>query len=172
MARNRVPYPRDKKSGGFDLFVDDSDVATLIKSLRIADSALRKNTNTELREAAKECGLQLRNQLIMEASAVPAPQAKLVASAIRVKSDRFPVVQVGGPKKVGRPYKSRSGGRKRAPAGALLWGVEYGDRFGRFASRNANGYWLQPTVIRFSENKAIDIYKTAVIRIFQNAGVL
>jgi len=171
MAR-KTPYPRDKRSGGFDLFVDDSDVASLIKCMSIADAELRKNTNADLRAAAKECAGQLRNQLVMEAHAVPAPQAPLVASAIRVKSDRFPVVQVGGPKKVGRAYKSRSGGKKRAAAGALLWGVEYGDKHGRFASRNNNGYWIKPTIIRFADNKAIEIYKRAVIRIFQNAGVI
>jgi hypothetical protein len=74
-------------------------------------------------------------------------------------------VDVGGSKKVGRKYggeqsKSGKGSKVRqqaAPAGALLWGTEYGsgkgtDSIGRAysnrfkAARNKRGYWINPAV--------------------------
>jgi hypothetical protein len=74
-------------------------------------------------------------------------------------------VDVGGTKKVGRKYggeasKSGKGNKVRqgsAPAGALLWGTEYGsgkgtDSIGRAysnrfkAPRNKRGYWIAPAV--------------------------
>jgi hypothetical protein len=74
-------------------------------------------------------------------------------------------VDIGGPKKVGRKYggeasKSGKGNKVRqnaAPAGALLWGTEYGssrgtDSLGRAytdrfkAPQNKKGYWINPAV--------------------------
>jgi hypothetical protein len=102
---------------------------------------------------------------MMSAQAAPAPQTKLVAETITPKRDRLIRVDIGGPKKVGRKYggeasKSGKGNRVRqnaAPAGALLWGTEYGshggvDSIGRtFTNRfktpyNKRGYWIAPAV--------------------------
>lgn len=162
------------KGRAFSIDVDDTDVQTLLKALSKVDADLRKSSNARLREAAKDCAGALATELKAASFAVPAPQAGLVAKSVKVKSDRTPVVQVGGPKKVGRPYKSRRTGSKvSAPAGQLLWGVEYGDQHGRFAARNESGYWIKPTVKRFSEStKAIDTYKQAVVQILGDAGVL
>jgi hypothetical protein len=72
-------------------------------------------------------------------------------------------VDIGGAKKVGRAYggEMRKNGKKvkvqRAPAGALLWGSEFGshpgvdamgrkytNRFG--AQYRKSGYWINPAV--------------------------
>jgi hypothetical protein len=107
---------------------------------------------------------RLAGQLMMFSHSAPAPQTKLVAQTIAAKRDRLIRVDVGGPKKVGRKYggeTSKSGkGKVRqnaAPAGALLWGTEYGsgpgvDSIGRpytnrfKAPRNKRGYWITPAV--------------------------
>jgi hypothetical protein len=161
-----------KTKAGPVLYVDDSDVQTLFRALGKVNADLRKDTNAQLRIAAKECATDLAMLLKMNVIGSPAPQTKLVAASVKVKSDRTPVVTVGGSKKVGRAYKSRKGGTRRAPAGQLLWGVEYGDKHGRFAGRNPDGHWIKPTVRQFAETGAIPKYKTAVIRILTDAGVL
>jgi hypothetical protein len=162
-----------RRGSAFTIDVDDTDVQTLLRALSKVDADLRKSSNARLREAAKECAGQLKVALYQAIPSSPAPQTRLVAASIKVKSDRTPVVQIGGPKKVGRPYKSRKGGTVRAPAGQLLWGVEYGDKDGRFAERNTDGHWIKPTVKAFGEStKAIDTYKAAVVQILNDAGVL
>jgi hypothetical protein len=104
----------------------------------------------------------------------PAPQTKLVVQTIKTPRDRLVRVDIGGPKKVGRPYggeSSKSGKGKKvrqqaAPAGALLWGTEFGshggvDSIGRvFTNRfktpyNKRGYWIAP---------AVDFYVPVVAR--------
>jgi hypothetical protein len=101
----------------------------------------------------------------MFSQSAPSPQTKLVAQSIVAKRDRVIRVDVGGTKKVGRKYggeqsKSGKGNKVRqnqAPAGALLWGTEYGSTKGtdsigrpysnRFkAARNKRGYWIAPAV--------------------------
>jgi len=146
----------------------------LFDNLKKADSELRKASNARLREAAKECAHDLAQRLRMSAYGAPAPQALLVARSIKVKSDRFPVVAIGGSKKVGRAYKSRKGrGTVRASAAALLFGSENGDYHGRFADRNDAGYWIKPTVKDFStSSEAIGNYQKAVLQILDDAGVL
>lgn len=157
---------------GPTVYVDDSDVQTLFRALGKVNADLRKDTNAQLRIAAKECATELAMLLKINFAGAPAPQTKLVELSVRVKSDRTPVVTVGGKKKVGRAYKSRKGGTRRAAAGTLLWGVEYGDKHGRFASRNEDGYWIKPTVKQFSETGAIPKYKKAVVAILTDAGVI
>lgn len=161
-----------KTKAGPVLYVDDSDVQTLFRALGKVNADLRKDTNAQLRVAAKECAGELAMLLKMNVIGAPAPQTKLVAASVKVKSDRTPVVQVGGTKKVGRAYKSRKGGTRRAPAGQLLWGVEYGDKHGRFSARNPDGNWIKPTVKQFSETGAIPKYKKAVVAILTDAGVI
>jgi hypothetical protein len=101
----------------------------------------------------------------MFSQSAPAPQTKLVAQTITPKRDRLIRVDIGGSKKVGRKYggetsKSGKGAKVRqqsAPAGALLWGTEYGSHPGidsmgrrytnRFkAAQNKRGYWITPAV--------------------------
>lgn len=94
----------------------------------------------------------------------PTPQTALVLKSITTPRDRLIRVDIGGPKKVGRKYGqtiSKSGkgkvGGTGAPAGALLWGSEYGSHSGidksgrkytnRFsAPKRTSGYWLNPAV--------------------------
>ena len=162
------------KPGIQELNVDDTDMRVLFDALKTVDVELRKSTNAQLRIAAKECAEELARRLKFAAYASPAPQTRLVAESIKTKTDRTPVVSVGGTKKVGRPYKSRKTKQKRAAvAGALLWSVEYGDYKGRFAARNENGWWIKPTTKLFGESAtATDNYKRAVIRILQEANVI
>ena len=163
-----------RKAGGSEIFVDDTDVRVLFDNLKKADAELRKASNVRLREAAKECAGDLAQRLRLTAYGAPAPQTQLVARSIKVKSDRFPVVAIGGSKKVGRAYKSRKGrGTVRASAAALLFGVENGDFHGRFAARSADGNWIKPTVKDFStSSQAIGNYQKAVMSILEDAGVL
>jgi hypothetical protein len=96
-------------------------------------------------------------------------------------------VDVGGSKKVGRKYggeqsKSGKGAKVRqqsAPAGALLWGTEYGsgkgtDSLGRAysnrfkAARNKQGYWINPAVDYYTPIVAkeyIDIIQTIIRKV-------
>jgi hypothetical protein len=96
-------------------------------------------------------------------------------------------VDVGGSKKVGRKYggeqsKSGKGAKVRqqsAPAGALLWGTEYGsgkgtDSIGRpysnrfKAARNKRGYWINPAVDYYTPIVAkeyIDIIQTIIRKV-------
>lgn len=163
-----------RKAGGSEIFVDDTDVRVLFDNLKKADAELRKASNVRLREAAKECAGDLAQRLRLTAYGAPAPQTQLVARSIKLKSDRFPVVAIGGSKKVGRAYKSRKGrGTVRASAAQLLFGVENGDFHGRFTARSADGNWIKPTVKDFStSSQAIGNYQKAVIAILEDAGVL
>ena len=168
MARTRKPQ-------GSEIHVDDSNVQVLFDNLKKADAELRKASNVRLREAAKECANDLAQRLRVSAYGAPAPQTQLVARSIKVKkSDRFPVVAIGGSKKVGRAYKSRKGrGTVRASAASLLFGVENGDYHDRFAARNESGYWIKPTVKDFStSSQAIGNYQKAVLQILDDAGVI
>jgi hypothetical protein len=87
-----------------------------------------------------------------------------VAQTISTPRDRLIRVDVGGSKKVGRKWggeTSKNGKSKvrqnQAPAGALLWGTEFGGHAGvdaigrkytnRFkAAPKKGGYWINPAV--------------------------
>lgn len=133
-----------------------------------------KGINNQLKDEAQSIGIWLKQNLTISAQRGSAPpQAPLVAKSIKVKRDRIVKVTVGGKKIVGRAYLSRGkeqnvGGkgrsarwvpdagvglgvrrRKRAMAGQLLWGSEYGaaqdNGIARFARRhNQKGYWISP----------------------------
>lgn len=132
------------------------DPITLKAYLR-AIAALPKDIQNEIRTDSQRMSVGLADDLKRSAySAVP-PVAKRVALSITTPRDRLPTVRIGGSKKVGLPYKDRETGRTiKAPAGALLYGSEYGGRAGkdragremnnRFkAPRNKSGYWINPT---------------------------
>ena len=158
-----------KGQGTFAITVEPREFADLIAVLRTLD----KEQSAKVRDGAFPLSQRLSGQLHQFALTAPAPQTKLVAQSITAKRDRLVRVDVGGSKPVGRPYRSREdklksgkGKTKRAPAGALLWGTEYGSTAGtdsrgraytrRFGvGRNRGGYWINP---------AVDFYAPVVAR--------
>lgn len=149
------------KKGVYSIEVEPAALKNLIQTLNLLD----KETQNEIRDAALPLSKRLAGQLLQFSQSAPAPQTKLVAQTIAAKRDRLIRVDIGGPKKVGRKYggemsKSGKGSKVKqsaAPAGALLWGTEYGsgqgtDSLGRAytnrfkAPRNKRGYWIAPAV--------------------------
>lgn len=149
------------KRGVFSIEVEPYELKNLIQTLNLLD----KDSQNAIRDKALPLSQRLAGQLMMSAHGAPAPQTKLVAQTITPKRDRLIRVDIGGSKKVGRKYggeSSKSGKGKKvrqnaAPAGALLWGTEYGsgrgtDSLGRAytnrfnAPRNSRGYWITPAV--------------------------
>jgi hypothetical protein len=151
----------EAKQGRFEITVDPVEFRNLIGLL----NALDKDTQNEIRSKAMPLSQRLAGQLLMFSQSAPSPQAKLVAQSVAAKRDRLIRVDVGGTKHVGRKYggeQSKSGKGKKvrqqsAPAGALLWGSEFGSNRGvdslgraytnRFkAAYNKRGYWMTPAV--------------------------
>lgn len=154
-----------------------------LKQLRSLLSAFDKEVQSEIRDKAQPLSARLAGQLKMFAWASPTPQAKLLAESITTPRDRLIRVDIGGTKKVGRAYggeRRKNGNRvkqNRAPAGALLWGSEYGSHQGedskgrRYTNRfkapyKKSGYWIAPAtdyyvpiVAREYEKMVIDIAK-------------
>jgi len=146
--------------------VDVQGVQETLKAFSGLEADLRKTANGELRAAAKECAGALVVDLQAAAGGSGVPVARRVAASIKVKSDRIPVVSIGGPKRVG----VRGGS-----AGALLWGSERGpagpvNHFG--VAQNAAGYWIAPTVERFASSKAPDVYRRKVYEIMRKWGLV
>lgn len=152
----------------FSITLEPREFKDLLAVLRSLD----KETSSKLRDAALPLSKRLSGQLMMFAFAAPTPQAKLVAQSIEAKRDRLIRVDVGGSKRVGRAYKSRVTGRQTsAPAGALLWGSEFGsqkgiDRSGRaYTNRfgypyRKSGYWLNPGVDSYAPTVAREYAQT------------
>lgn len=171
------------KQGTFAIAIEPASLRNLIQTLNLLD----KETQNEVRDAAYPLSKRLAGQLFMFSQSAPSPQTKLVAQSINAKRDRLIRVDVGGSKKVGRKYggeqsKSGKGSRVRqqsAPAGALLWGTEYGsgkgtDSLGRAysnrfkAARNSRGYWINPAVDYYTPIVAkeyIDIIQTIIRKV-------
>jgi hypothetical protein len=142
------------------------------KNLLSVLGSLPAEFQQEVRDRALPLSQRFAGQLLMFAQASPTPQAVKVAESLIAKRDRLIRVDVGGPKKVGRKYggEKRKGGKVvkqgQAPAGALLWGSEYGshpgvDRVGRnYTARfkapyRKSGYWINP---------AMDFYLPVIAR--------
>ena len=152
----------DKKGRGiYTIDVDPYEFKTLLGLL----GSFPAEYQQLVRDRAQPMSQRLAGQLMMSGLSAPAPQTKLVVQTIKSPRDRLIRVDIGGPKKVGRKYggetsKSGKGAKVRqnaAPAGALLWGTEYGSHTGvdslgrvytnRFkASYNKRGYWIAPAV--------------------------
>jgi hypothetical protein len=149
------------KQGVYAIEVDPRQLKDLLGVLRSLD----KETQNEVRTRAQPLSQRLAGQLMMSANQAPAPATKLLANskAIKTPRDRLIRVDIGGSVKVGRKYggQNNSRGQKTkqnsAPAGALLWGTEYGSHPGidslgrkytdRFKVRaNSKGYWIAPAV--------------------------
>jgi len=156
-----MAFKTTKGQGSFRIEVEPYALKNLISTLNMLD----KDTQQRVRDAAQPLSKRLAGQIMMYGHASPTPQTKLVLESIVTPRDRLIRVDIGGPKKVGRAYggrPSKSGkgkrvGRTQAPAGALLWGSEYGSHMGvdragrkytnRFgAPSNRSGYWLNPAV--------------------------
>lgn len=131
-----------------------------MRALNGCELAIRRQANGELRKAAGDCARGLVDLLKASAASSGVPVAPLVASSVRVKSDRLPVVSIGGPKKVGR---------NRVPAARLMWGSEHGPATdpNHFGVPPGPGYWIKPAVARFQASDAERLYRAAVYAIFR-----
>lgn len=167
------------------------------RSLHLAFSRLPKEVQKEIRQTFRP----LSNQLAGDFKTAPGmkpPQFDLIQKAITPKTDRQIRVQIGGTKKVGRPYKrfnkfkGRDGNIHRskfniqpnfqAPAGALVHGVEFGssgktkDRSGRTMGNrfkmghNPNGYFITPTLERFAP-ELYEIWKNTILKAARKSGL-
>ncbi len=173
------------KPGTFAIEVDPVQLRDLLQTLNKLD----KDTQNQIRDEALPLSKRLAGQLLMFSQSSPTPATKLVAQTITAKRDRLIRVDIGGPKKVGRPYggeasKSGKGARvrqQRAPAGALLWGTEFGSQkgtdsrgrayTGRFgAPYNKRGYWINPAVDYYTPIVAQE-YIQIVQAIIKKAGL-
>jgi len=143
------------------LDVEVDGMQETIRAFQGLEADLRRTANGELRQAAGQCASDLAGALRSAAAASGVPVAPLVASSIRVKSDRLPSVSLGGPRKVGATG---------APAARLLWGSERGPAgdINRFAvAPNPAGYWIRPTVTRFRSSEGIAAFKRAVYQLMR-----
>ena len=158
--------------GGFSskLVTSTVDSREVLRAL----NGVPKEVQQEIRRRNLAESQALAREIIMAAydPRVP-PQAELVAKSVKGQRDRTIKVNVGGDKKVGRPYRARMGRgadgtqtykRMRASAGYLMYGAEHGssgnpkDRSGRTMGnrfvrphkgnpRNPfDGYWIGPVI--------------------------
>lgn len=165
-----MAFKATKGQGSFRIEVEPYELKNLISTLNKLD----KETQGRVRDAAQPLSKRLAGQLMMFGGSSPTPQTKLVLQSMLTPRDRLIRVDLGGPKKVGRPYggrpsksgKGKNVGRSAASAGALLWGSEYGSHAGvdtagrkytnRFkAPANKSGYWI---------NDAVDYYTPIVAK--------
>lgn len=156
-----------RHSGGLSVEIDGLD--DTLKAFRGLDADLRKQANAELRQAARTCATVLAVDLARAAANSGVPVAPRVARSIRVKSDRKPVVTIGGPMRVG------TGKGHRASAAAILWGSEQGPKSdpNHFAvDLNPAGYWIAPTVARFQNDQAVELYRRGVYETMKAHGLL
>ena len=179
-------------AGEVTVMVEPLDTKQLLRKL---NGAAYKEINAELKDESGRIANRLKGAFLQHALKGGVPnQAALVAGSAKVKRDRYVSVTLGGPKKVGRPYKQRaatrrqkggngkvsyvrstSGGSRRtikAPAGALLWGSEFGAARGiaRFGyGRNPRGYWINPAVDDYAP-KAAKLWREALNRALKEAG--
>jgi len=148
-----------RTTGGLSVEVDG--LMETLQATRELERELRSHANAELREAAKASARELAAMLVLSARSSGVPVASRVARSIRVKSDRIPVVSIGGATRVGA---------RKAPAGALVWGSEQGpksspNRFG--VAPSSSGYWIAPAVARFASSEALVVYRRAVAHVLR-----
>lgn len=169
--------------GVYSIEVDPYQLKNLLGLLRSFPAEVQQ----EVRDKAQPLSARLAGQLKMFAWAAPSPQAKLVAESISTPRDRLIRVDIGGSKKVGRAYggeRRKNGNRvkqTKAPAGALLWGSEYGSHPGfdsigrkytnRFkAPMKKSGYWIAPAVDYYVPIVARE-YEQMIIAIAKREGL-
>lgn len=140
--------------------VETRGIEETLDSLRGLERDLRKEANSEIRTAAKQAAGDLAEALRTAAAGAATPVARRVAASIKVKSDRFPTVTIGGSKRVGR---------RGAIAAKLVWGSEQGGP--NFAAASGGSYWIAPTVDRFQTSSAIPIFRRALFEIVRRYGL-
>jgi hypothetical protein len=147
------------KQGTIAITVDPVQIKELFAVLKLLPKESQDNIRTEAQAMSKK----LAGEIMVSGLTSPTPQARLVVESIVTPRDRLVRVDVGGSKKVGRKYGGTptKGGKlvkqNAAPAGALLWGSEFGSEGGTDAlgrkytrrfklGRNKRGYWINPAV--------------------------
>lgn len=166
-------------------------VSTLdARAVLLALNKMPKEVQQELRQANYKDSVKLAQALIENSNDIGVPPvAEKVAESIKPARDRFVKVNIGGTKRVGRPYRStqktasgaRSNKQVKAMAGALMWGSEYGSKSGvdrrgrtytnRFAAkRSTTGYWIAPTVREYGEYYAM-LWRERVQEIIDRLGL-
>lgn len=147
------------KQGTIAITVDPVQIKELFAVLKLLPKESQDNIRTEAQAMSKK----LAGEIMVSGLTSPTPQARLVVESIVTPRDRLVRVDVGGSKKVGRKYGGQrtKGGKlvkqSAAPAGALLWGSEFGSEGGVDAAgrkytrrfklgRNKRGYWINPAV--------------------------
>lgn len=161
-----------------DVYIDPAELRAVLTAFNRAG----KEASAELRTASLEIAGDLAGHLKRAArDPFAPPQAALLVRTIKPARDRIVKVNIGGSLRVGRPYRSRSTGRKtRAQAGALVWGSETGseegvDRAGRAYRRRfvrphlAAGYWIGPAVNAYGP-EARNRWWDAVDRVLRRNG--
>lgn len=145
--------------GGASVEIDG--LMDTLKAFQGLERDLRSEANKELRAAARTCATVLAGHLVRAAAASGVPVARRVAKSIRVRSDRVPVVYIGGAKKVGTG--------KRGAAGALVWGSEQGPKsdINHWGVPAGPGYWIKPAVEAFQRDESVTIYKRAVYELMR-----
>jgi len=137
-----------------------------LKAFQTLELELRRESNAELRRAAKTCATVLAGKLYRSAASSATAVASRVARSIRVKSDRIPVVSIGGSLRVGR---------RGAPAGVLVWGSEQGPKGGgvnHWGAPPSSGYWIAPVVAAFQRDEAVDVYRRAIVDLERSVGLI
>lgn len=152
-----------RAKGGVSLEIDG--LMETLQAFKGLELELRKEANGELRQAGQACARVLAVELKSAAAASGVPVAPRVARSIRAKSDRIPVVSIGGATRVGR---------RGAPAGSLVWGSEQGPKgsTNHWAVAPSSGYWIAPTVKAFADNGAVPIYLRAVVDVERKYGLI
>ena len=130
-----------------------------IRAFGRIEADLRPAANSELRTAARQCADDLVGRLRAAAGSSPTPVARLVAASVKVKSDRFPSVTIGGRGTL------PNGGR----LGAVVWGSERGGH--NFAAAAGGSYWIGPTVTAFASSGAVAVFRRALYEIAHRHGV-
>lgn len=152
-------------SNGLGLSIDVDGLTETLRAFRGLERDVRRQANSELRQAAGDCARGLVDALRVSAASSGVPVAARVAASVRVKSDRLPAVSIGGNRRVGR---------NGARAAVLVWGSEHGPKseVNRFGVPPGPGYWIRPTVERFKSNEAIRLYRTQVAAIMRKYRLL
>lgn len=153
---------RARTTGGLSLEMEG--IFETLKAVQGVQAGLRPGVNNEIRDAAEREAEVLLVELHSSAASSGVPVARRVASSIKVKRDRVPVVSIGGGKRVGR---------RGAPAGALVWGSEQGPKghVNHWGVPAGSGYWIAPAVERAGP-KAVELFRGAVADIFRKHGLL
>lgn len=146
------------------LRIEAEGVAETLRAFQGLERDIRMEANSKVRAAARELAGDLATELRAAAGSSGVPVAPRVARSVKVKSDRYPTVQIGGSSRVGR-----HGGT----AAALVWGSEQGPKgeVNHFGVPPGAGYWIKPTVERFESGRAPDRFRRAIYEIARSYGL-